>query len=319
MATETHESNSDAPEEPATQALAKAGGDAGECVFRFAPSPNGLLHTGHAASALINASLAKRFGGRLLLRIEDIDIGRSREEFVDAIYEDLAWLGLTWEKPVLLQSRCMADYSAAARELADMGVLYPCFASRSEIAEAAVTSGDGIAPDGSRRYPGIFKGLDRREAERRIAAGDPHVMRLDMDRAIALAQARTGALTYREMNGEGGIEELAIHPERWGDVVLQRKDVPTSYHLSVVVDDARQGITHVVRGLDLQPATSIHRVLQILLGYPEPVYFHHALICDPVGRKLSKSSGDVGLRALREAGWLARDVAVKLGLELPIR
>ncbi len=284
-------------------------------TFRFAPSPNGYLHLGHAASALINRELAHRFNGRFLLRIEDIDIGRSKPAFDAAIREDLAWLGLSWEEPVLRQSEHLADYQAAAAKLAAMGLLYPCFASRKEIAEAAEKASIGIGPDGARLYPGLHRELPADEIAARQAAGEPFVMRLDMEKAAETARQRCGgAITYREMDSEGEVQRFELFPSRWGDVVLQRKDVPTSYHLSVVVDDARQGITHVVRGLDLQPATAIHRVLQILLEFPEPIYFHHALVCDPVGRKLSKSEGATSLNSLRASGWTPAEVKEALGL-----
>lgn len=285
-------------------------------AFRFAPSPNGYLHLGHAASALINRSLAERFGGRFLIRIEDIDGGRSRPEFVAAIFEDLAWLGLEWEQPVLIQSEHLSDYDAAAGRLGALGLLYPCFATRSEISAAAEVAGTGIGPDGARLYPGLHRGLAAAEIAERKARGEAFVTRLDMAAAVAEAERKSGEpLTYRELDSEGVVQSVGIDARQWGDVVLQRKDVPTSYHLSVVVDDARQGISHVVRGLDLQRATAIHRVLQVLLDLPEPVYFHHALIRDVAGRKLSKSEAATSLRSLREAGWRPRDVFARLGLD----
>lgn len=294
-------------------------------VFRFAPSPNGFLHLGHAASALINQRMAKAFGGRFLLRIEDIDTGRTREEFVDAIAEDLAWLGITFEEAPVRQSRHLADYQAAAERLAALGLMYPCFATRAEV--AAAPDGRGLLdPDGAPIYSGLHRGMGPAEVERRKAAGEPFAMRIDMARAVLAARKRAGRgitsrettaddLTWREMDAAGRVEMVVADPLAWGDVVLQRKDVPTSYHLSVVVDDSRQGVTHVVRGQDLKPATSIHRLLQVLLDLPQPVYHHHDLVRDANGLKLSKSDAATSLRSLRQAGWTRDDVLAKLGFD----
>ncbi len=285
-------------------------------VFRFAPSPNGFLHLGHAASALINQAMARRYGGRVLLRIEDIDRERTREAFVDAIYEDLAWLGLDWEEPVLKQSARFDAYAMAAGRLSELGLLYPCFASRAEINEAAIRMKSGLDPDGARIYPGLHRDLPPAVAGRRISAGEPFAQRLNMERAVKLVHEKAGAaLSCFEVDREDRARTVSLDPMRWGDVVLQRKDVPTSYHLAVVVDDAHQGITHVVRGQDLQPATAIHRLLQELLGYPAPVYHHHGLVRDTLGRKLSKSDAATSLRSLRQTGWSPGDVIDKLGLE----
>ena len=285
-------------------------------VFRFAPSPNGYLHLGHAASALINRAMARRHGGRFLLRIEDIDLGRTRQSFVDAIYEDLAWLGLEWEEPILQQSSRLDAYEKAAGRLSELGLLYPCFASRAEINEAAVRMKSGLDPDGARIYPGLHRDLPADVASGRIAAGESFAMRLKMARAVQLLGEKAGAvLSFDEIDCEDGPRSVSLDPLRWGDVVLQRMDVPTSYHLAVVVDDAYQAVTHVVRGQDLQPATAIHRLLQELLGYPAPVYHHHGLVRDALGRKLSKSDASTSLRSLREAGWSPADVIEKLGLE----
>ncbi|MBU1211310.1 MAG: tRNA glutamyl-Q(34) synthetase GluQRS [Alphaproteobacteria bacterium] len=288
-------------------------------VFRFAPSPNGFLHLGHAASALINQRMARASGGRLLLRIEDIDTGRTRDEFVEAIGEDLAWLGVTFDEEPLRQSRHLPDYQKAADRLDALGLVYPCFAARAEILAAAHETGLRLDPDGAPVYPGLHRGLDPKEAERRKAGGEPYAMRLDMARAVALARERAGhamseqQLSWREMDAAGQVEMVFADPLAWGDIVLQRKDVPTSYHLSVVVDDARQGVTHVVRGKDLIHATAIHRLLQVLLDLPEPVYHHHDLVLDGNGLKLSKSDSATSLRSLREAGWTRGDVMAKLG------
>jgi glutamyl-Q tRNA(Asp) synthetase len=266
-------------------------------VFRFAPSPNGYLHLGHARSALLNFDLAQKHGGRLLLRIEDIDATRCRPEFEDAIYEDLAWLGICWEQPVLRQSDNLAAYRAALDRLAADKLLYPSFETRREIVEFVAKKDESAPwprdPDGAPLYPGFDRSLSEHERARRMAAGEPHALRLDMVEAIA----RAGSLTYHQ-DGRA----VPAMPELWGDVVLARKETPTSYHLSVVVDDAAQGITDVVRGKDLAAATGIHRLLQALLGLPEPCYQHHALVLDDHGRKLSKSTNATSLRELRRRG-----------------
>lgn len=284
-------------------------------IFRFAPSPNGELHLGHALSALINYERALACGGRFLLRIEDIDKGRSRSSFVAGIIADLEWLGITWEVPVTFQSQRLAAYSDAAARLASMGLLYPCFASRAEI-EAAATDG-ARDPDGAPLYPGLFKGRDIHAAARRRDAGEPFALRVEMDRAMAAAAARLGGepLSFTELAEDGTPQTIAAHPERWGDSVIVRKDTPASYHLSVVVDDAWQGVTHVVRGRDLFPATDLHRLLQVLLGLPAPIYHHHRLITDDAGRKLAKSARDTSLRALRESGCTPADIRRLVGLD----
>ena len=279
-------------------------------VFRFAPSPNGYLHLGHAFSALLNDDLARRAGGSLLLRIEDIDPTRCRREYEEAIDEDLAWLGIAWETPVRRQSEHLADYHAALEKLNAQGLVYPSFESRAEIAKLVAqrqTSGAWPRdPDGAPLYPGAAKHLSAAERERRIDTGAPYALRLDMAAAIA----RTGALSWTE-SGEGPDGEsgtIAARPQAWGDVILARKETPTSYHLSVVVDDALQGVTDVVRGEDLFHATSVHRLLQQLLGLPEPGYRHHRLIRDEGGHKLSKSTHATGLRELRAAGAVPADI-----------
>lgn len=275
-------------------------------VFRFAPSPNGLLHLGHALSAILNHDLAASCGGRFLLRIEDIDPARSRPDFEEAIYRDLAWLGLDWERPARRQSEHLAFYAAALERLKAMGVLYPGFLSRGEVkarVQAHETAGGRWPrdPDGAPLYPTEERTLDRDMALGWIAAGRQHAWRLDMERARALAPA---ALDWSEAGegpgGETGI--VAARPERWGDVILSRPDAPASYHLAVVLDDSEQGITDVVRGQDLFHATALHRLLQSLLGLPAPNYRHHALVTGPDGRKLSKSNQDTGIAAYRDRG-----------------
>ncbi len=285
-------------------------------VFRFAPSPNGYLHLGHARSALLNFELARAAGGKFLLRIEDIDITRCRPEFEAAIYEDLAWLGLSWETPVRRQSEHLAGYREAVEKLAARGLIFPSFESRAEIA-ALVAQREVVAPwprdpDGAPLYPGVAKRLPPDERSRLIASGAPYALRLDM----AAARAQAGNLGWTE-HGEGPGGErgaIAACPEAWGDVILARKETPTSYHLSVVIDDAVQGVTEVVRGNDLFWSTSVHRLLQALLGLPQPAYRHHALIVDASGQKLSKSTGATGLRDLRAAGVAPEEIRRRVQL-----
>jgi glutamyl-Q tRNA(Asp) synthetase len=275
-------------------------------VLRFAPSPNGPLHLGHALSALTGFEMARRLGGRFLVRIEDID--GCREEHVAGILEDLAWLGIAWEEPVLRQSQRFGVYAEAAQRLEAQGLLYPCFATRLEIAEAV--AGGAIDPEGAPLYPGLHKRLTRAEIEARVAAGEPYALRLHVDRALEAAKRRLDgrSLIFTELDECGTPQEVEARPERWGDAVILRKDVPASYHLAVVVDDAKQAITHVVRGRDLHAATDLQRLLQVLLGLPEPVYQHHRLITDGQGRKLSKSDRDTALASLRAAGVSPGDI-----------
>jgi len=285
-------------------------------VFRFAPSPNGYLHLGHALSALLNFDSARRSGGRFLLRIEDIDATRCRPEFETAIYEDLAWLGIAWETPVRRQSEHLSEYRDAVERLAAEGLVYPSFESRGEIARL-VAQREAEAPwprdpDGTPLYPGAAKSLPADQRARLLESGALYALRLDM----AAARARAGDLTWLE-HGEGPDGEtgrVAARPQAWGDVILARKEAPTSYHLSVVIDDARQGVTEVVRGEDLFWSTSVHRLLQQLLGLPHPVYRHHRLVRDGEGRKLSKSTMATGLRELRAAGATPADIRRGVGL-----
>jgi glutamyl-Q tRNA(Asp) synthetase len=283
-------------------------------VFRFAPSPNGYLHLGHALSALRNFDLARAAGGRFLLRIEDIDAARCRPDYEQAIYDDLAWLGITWEQPVRRQSAHFDEYGAALARLDAMGLVYPSFESRGEIARLVAARATHAPwprdPDGAPLYPGDARALPPSERRRRMEAGDPYALRLDMAAAIA----RTGALSWGETGAESEAGSVAAAPQMWGDVVLARKETPTSYHLAVVVDDARQRVTHVVRGQDLLWSTSVHRVLQALLDLPAPSYHHHRLILDAEGKKLSKSTRATALRALRESGATAADIRRMVGL-----
>lgn len=285
-------------------------------VFRFAPSPNGYLHLGHAYSALLNFDGAREAGGRLLLRIEDIDATRCRPEFETAICEDLAWLGIAWETPVRRQSEHLADYRAALDQLSALGLVYPAFESRAEIARlVAAREADGPwprDPDGAPLYPGGAKSLAADERARLIGTGAPYALRLDM----AAACRRIAGLSWNEL-GEGPAGERSIlpaRPEAWGDVILARKETPTSYHLSVVIDDALQAVSEVVRGQDLFHATAVHRLLQALLGLPAPAYRHHGLIRDEAGLKLSKSTRSTGLRELRAAGATPAGIRRLVGL-----
>jgi glutamyl-Q tRNA(Asp) synthetase len=285
-------------------------------VFRFAPSPNGYLHLGHAYSALINDDVARQCRGRLLLRIEDIDAARCRPEYEAAIYEDLRWLGIDWQPEVRRQSEHFAAYQAALTKLEAAGLIYPSFESRSEIA-ALVAERHRAGrwprdPDGVPLYPGSARKMPKAERERRMRDGEPFALRLAMDAAVA----RAGVLTWTETGSgpEGQSGTVVATPQMWGDVVLARKEVPTSYHLAVALDDALQGVTDVVRGQDLFWSTAIHRLLQTLLGLPEPVYHHHKLIVDAAGRKLSKSTLATSLRDLRGSGATPLDVRRMVGL-----
>ena len=296
--------------------MAPAPPDSSQPVFRFAPSPNGRLHLGHALSALTNEALARRFGGRLLLRIEDIDLTRCRPEFVEGIETDLDWLGIRFEPGFRRQSAHFEDYAAALASLSRRGLVYPCFCTRQEIRnavaarEAATGQPWPVDPDGAPLYPGSCKGLGPDEAARRIAAGAPHVLRLDMAAATAAAGRSAG---YTVFDAEDVRHVVETMPERWGDVVLARKDVPTSYHLAVTVDDALQGVSHVVRGRDLEAATDVHVLLQSLLGLPTPLYHFHRLLLDDDGQKLAKSRDSQSLAALRAGGISAEEIRRRLG------
>lgn len=269
-------------------------------VTRFAPSPTGLLHLGHAYSALYTHDAARRADGRFLLRMEDIDVSRCRPEFEAAIIDDLGWLGLTWNAPLLRQSERMDAYAAALRTLDGMDLLYPCFCTRKEIqAEIARAGAAPHGPDGP-IYPGTCRGLDPAVRARRMARGDSYALRLDIERAVAA----TGPLTVSDRIH--GVQP--VDGKLFGDVVLARKDTPTSYHLAVVVDDAAQGVTLVTRGVDLLPAAQLHRVLQTLLGYPAPDYEHHRLLTDAGGRRYAKRDRSLTLQALRRAGYDPSDV-----------
>jgi glutamyl-Q tRNA(Asp) synthetase len=290
-------------------------------VFRFAPSPNGRLHLGHAYSALLNRKLADEAGGRMLLRIEDIDPTRSSAEFERGILEDLAWLGIGWDGPVRRQSEHMDAYRAHLDRLVAEELAYPAFMSRGEtrahIAEARA-AGDRwpVDPDGAPLYPGTDRLLPARARKKRIESGEPYAWRLDMARALdRVAKPLSWREDGRGPSGVAGV--VRADPALWGDVVLARRETPTSYHLSVVTDDALQGVTDAVRGRDLFHATAIHRVLQELLGLPAPRYFHHDLVLGEDGRKLSKSHGDTALAELRARGNTPSDIRRMAGFPAP--
>ncbi|KXV73701.1 glutamyl-tRNA synthetase [Acetobacter malorum] len=278
-------------------------------VTRFAPSPTGFLHLGHVASALAGWT-HKGPRGIWLVRMEDIDPQRCRESYATALLEDLEWLGLRSARPVLRQSANMAAYRATLEQLDQMGVLYPCFCTRSDIAReaAGMMSAPHAAPDGSLRYPGICRHLSPDARAAALAEGKPHVLRLDMARALELirTQVPTTAwpLTYTDL--ERGT--VCCKPELFGDVVLARRDVPASYHLCVTHDDAAQGVTLVTRGEDLRPATDLHRLIQALMGWPAPAYLFHPLLCDAEGRRLSKRDGAKAVRAMRDTGMTPEEV-----------
>ncbi len=283
--------------------------------FRFAPSPNGALHLGHALSAILNHEMAAKAGGDFLLRIEDIDQARCTPDFEAGIYTDLSWLGLDWQEPVRRQSEHFPAYHDALQTLIERGLVYPAFLTRGEVkARVAALEASGSPwprdPDGTPLYPPGDRDRSGAERQRLLASGMRHAWRLDMERALAMVGA---PLRWQE-SGDGERGAILANPSAWGDVVLSRSDAPSSYHLSVVVDDAVQGITHVVRGLDLFHATSIHRLLQRLLGLPEPLYHHHRLLLGSDGKKLSKSMSDTGIAEWRGQGFSAAELRRRIGL-----
>ena len=268
-------------------------------VTRFAPSPTGFLHLGHAFSAFNAWRRARQAGGRFLLRLEDIDPGRCRPDYARAILDDLAWLGLDWDGPVRVQSRHLADYRAALDTLAEQGLVYPCFCTRADVVrEVSASAAAPHGPDGAPLYPGTCRRLPPSERAARIAAGERFALRLDMTAAV-----RPG-LDFQE-EGQG---RIVCHPERFGDIVLSRKDAPASYHLCVTHDDALQGVTLVTRGDDLKAATDVQRLLQALMGWKAPAYAHHRLLADADGRRLAKRDRALTLRSLRDSGVSPRTV-----------
>ncbi|MGD1870259.1 MAG: tRNA glutamyl-Q(34) synthetase GluQRS [Neomegalonema sp.] len=297
------------------------GRNSASVIERFAPSPNGALHLGHAFSALTAWDAAHADGGRFLLRIEDIDQARCRPELEAAMLEDLEWLGLRWETPVLRQSDRMGAYAEALASLDARGLLYPCFCSRKDIQSVLQAPQEQAGPDGP-AYPGTCRDLPERKRIQRETNGDPFALRLNMRRAIA-ALGGAGVvkkLSFKELGrGPGGESgKVTLDPsfliDACGDVALARKEIPTSYHLAVVLDDAHQGVTHVTRGEDLFAATHVHRLLQALLGRPTPHYRHHKLIRDEDGRRLAKRDRDAGSAELRAGGATPKDIREMVGL-----
>lgn len=278
-----------------------------DVVTRFAPSPTGYLHLGHAYAALFAERLALRANGRFILRIEDIDVGRCKVEFETAIYEDLEWLGLEWERPVRRQSDNLSAYAEALAKLEQLELIYPCFCTRGEIkAEIERAGGAPHGPEGP-VYPGSCRNLSKKEQQDRILRGDLHALRLDVTKALA----HSGPLTWSDL--QTGKKAVELDP--FGDVILARKDTPTSYHLSVTADDSAQGVTLVTRGEDLAEATGIHRLLQSLLGYKVPDYRHHKILTDAQGKRFAKRDLSITLRALRENGKTPSDIRSMIGLE----
>lgn len=279
--------------------------DTPRLTTRFAPSPTGYLHLGHAYAALFAHQSAHQSDGRFLLRLEDIDLGRCRPEFEDAIYEDLTWLGLKWEHPVRRQSDCMADYQGALARLDEQGVLYPCFCTRKDIqAEIDAAGGAPHGPDGL-IYPGTCRQLASAQRQERIQSGEAHALRLNMDQALKPFKQ----LSWKDLDKGAIIAE----PQMFGDVVLARKDTPTSYHLAVTLDDHIQGVTCVTRGEDLFAATHVHRLLQALLNLNTPVYRHHGLLTATDGRRLAKRDKAQTIRSLRGTGHSPADVRTMAG------
>ncbi len=255
--------------------------------------------------------MAKNFNGRFLLRLEDIDIGRTREEFIEAIYEDLHWMGLSWEEPVRRQSEHFSEYEKRLHFLLESGLIYPCFATRKEISKAIADKNAPaypLDPDGAPIYPQIYKNIAGSELESRKKMGQLYAYRLNMDAALEFVNKKSLSMTIKTMDNNGKINLKQAAPHKWGDTVLMRKDTPTSYHLSVICDDAIQGITHVTRGKDLQAATDLHRLLQAIFDIPSPVYYHHPLLLDKTGQKLSKSKGSKSIRAMRQEGYSPQQI-----------
>ncbi len=280
-------------------------------ITRFAPSPTGPLHLGHAFSALTAAGAAEEAGGKFLLRIEDIDRTRCRPEYERAICDDLSWLGLDWETPVRRQSDHFADYAAALERLIDKGVVYRCFKTRKEVLDE-IARAPHLSPEGPEGPAYIGAPLAALEERSLLADGAPFAWRLSLDAARACLGGEFETLTFTEET-DGAARIVKARPEMFGDVVLARKDSGTSYHLASTHDDALQGVTHVIRGEDLRPAAHLHRLLQALLGWPAPVYRHHHLLTDETGKRLAKRDKAATLQAMREAGATPESVRARLG------
>ena len=278
-------------------------------ITRFAPSPTGLMHIGHGFSALLAFEAAQKNNGKLLLRIEDIDQTRCRPEFVEAIYTDLSWLGISWAEPVRVQSEHFDDYENALKTLGDMGLLYPCFCTRAEIkkelenAPSAPHGFDGVV------YPETCKHMGASDQQHKKESGTPYALRLDMAKALAMLKARLNWPLFWQDEVKGNVEAT---PQDMGDIILARKETPTSYHLAVSIDDHLSGITHIIRGNDLFAATHIHCLLQALLGFKTPLYTHHKLLNDEDGNRLAKRTDAPSLKSLRENGVDGLELAKKL-------
>ena len=298
--------------------------DQQDFITRFAPSPNGRLHLGHAYSACLAHDMAKQRDGQFILRIEDIDIGRSRDHFREAIFEDLNWLGLDWSTPVIQQSKRFGIYKAALTRLNDMGVIYPCWATRAEIRAHIDALPGGIKhwprdPDGAPIYPKLYSDISEHERRDHMWEGRDYAWRLNIEKLQLMAEAINGGpLFFREVDllNQNECETIKVDARAFGDVIIARKDIPTSYHLSVVIDDDAQNITQVIRGQDLKAATHIHRLLQSVLDLKVPHYHHHPLLYWSGGRRLSKTAGDIGFRSM--LGDSAKAAQIRALLPPPI-
>ena len=284
---------------------------------RFAPSPNGKLHLGHAFSAIVSERVAKKFNGKFLIRIEDIDIGRSSAKYEQSIFEDLNWLGLKYDKKIRKQSEHFSLYEVYLKKLRDLDLIYPCWASRTEI-KKFINKKDielnhwPIDPDGQYIYPGIYKGISPAKRSGLMLSGKDFSWRLDMEKAINFAEEKIKSEIFFSEIGLEPTGLRRIEPHLFGDIIIARKDIPTSYHLSVIVDDSDQNITIITRGLDIYPSTSIHRLLQIILDLPEPKWFHHNLIRNNEGVKLSKSTESTSLESYRKKGFSKKNIVKKI-------
>ena len=284
---------------------------------RFAPSPNGKLHLGHAFSAIVSERVAKKFNGKFLIRIEDIDIGRSSAKYEQSIFEDLNWLGLKYDKKIRKQSEHFSLYEVYLKKLRDLDLIYPCWASRTEI-KKFINKKDielnhwPIDPDGQYIYPGIYKGISPAKRSGLMLSGKDFSWRLDMEKAINFAEEKIKSEIFFSEIGLEPTGLRRIEPHLFGDIIIARKDIPTSYHLSVTVDDSDQNITIITRGLDIYPSTSIHRLLQIILDLPEPKWFHHNLIRNNEGVKLSKSTESTSLESYRKKGFSKKKIVKKI-------
>lgn len=272
---------------------------------RFAPSPNGYLHLGHAYSALVASKLAQISGGKFFIRIEDIDLGRCKKEYEENIYKDLNWLEIKYEENIIKQSECFDNYERYVKKLRDLNLIYPCWASRSEIKKTILKKSSSksswpVDPDGQYIYPEIYKNISKAERSNLMLSGSKFSWRLNVKKAMNFAQEKLGNKIFFEELGLEPKGKRILEPNLYGDFIIARKEIPTSYHLSVTVDDAEQGINLVTRGLDIYPATSIHRLLQIILNLPETKWYHHNLLREDSGEKLSKTNKSTSIKSLRD-------------------